>query len=109
MIKLCTFNLLRPYLYFLSVDNIQKGIARHLKYDGASLEEDAVIVYERTDESALGQLPLEIRHSICSFLSSQDLLRLSQVSYSWGIMCNDEFHWKLVFDKEKENWDSIQC
>ena len=89
-----------------SVDNIQKGIAKHLKYDGASVEEEIV---ERVDESALGQLPIEIRHNICSFLSSTDLLRISQVSYVWNLMSNDETHWKMVFDKEKSNWESIQC
>jgi hypothetical protein len=64
---------------------------------------------ERVDESALGQLPVEIRHNICSFLSSNDLLCLSQVSYVWSLMCNDEVNWKLAFDKEKSNWNSIQC
>eukprot|EP00026_Physarum_polycephalum_P010017 Phypoly_transcript_10160.p1 GENE.Phypoly_transcript_10160~~Phypoly_transcript_10160.p1 ORF type:complete len:427 (+),score=76.99 Phypoly_transcript_10160:96-1283(+) len=89
------------------VDNIQKGIARHLNYDVASVEDE--VVCETVDESALGQLPVEIRHTICSFLSSSDLLHLSQVSCAWNLMCNDEVHWKAVFDREKLNWDSIQC
>src|SRR5271168_1801102 len=91
-----------------SVDNIQKEIARHLKYDGASVADDGETM-EIVDESGLGQLPVEIRHSICSFLSSTDLMHLSQVSYVWHLMCNNEEHWKVVFDRENMNWDSIQC
>jgi F-box domain len=90
---------------FLTTNSVQ-GIVRHLnEYNTDTVEENDEII----DESEIGQLPLEIRHNICSFMSSWDLVRLSQVSRTWHIMCNDDAHWKQAFDAEKIHWESIQC
>lgn len=93
------------FLLTSSVNGIQKEISRHWNYE----EEQENNLIEVTDDSALGQLPLEIRHSICSYLSSVDLVKLSQVSCAWNILCNQDNHWKSAYDAEKVNWDSIQC
>lgn len=91
------------------VSDIQRGITKHWNNLEAFVDHvepaEPVII---TDESAIGQLPMEIKQHICSFMSSRDLMHMSQVSSFWNILCNDEALWKLKFDVEKYQWDSVQ-
>lgn len=91
------------------VSDIQRGLTKHWNNLEAFVENnepsEPVII---NDESDIGQLPMEIKQHICSFMSSRDLMRMSQVSSFWSILCNDEAIWKLMFEVEKHKWDSVQ-
>lgn len=88
------------------MNDIQKEISRHWDALDTSPHSNNYEIVE--DISIIGQLPAEIKHTICSFLPIKDLVRLAQVSCIWNVLCSEEVHWKRVFDEEKINWDSVQ-